>query len=98
MTTKLEIVKKKARELGYNTVRKSTRKNKKYMIEVEDEETKKSKLVHFGSTGYKDFLDHGDEKLRKYYRARHAGIRLKDGSPAYMKRGSPAFFSYYILW
>lgn len=96
MPTKLQIVKKKARELGYDNVKKSTRKNKKYMIEVIDEDTKK--FVHFGAKGYKDFLDHKNEKLRKYYRARHEGIKLKDGSPAYMRRGSPAFFSYYILW
>ena len=98
MSTKLEIVKKKARALGYDTVKKSTRKAKKYMIKVIDDDTKKSTWVHFGAKNYKDFLDHKNEKLRKYYRKRHQGIRLKDGSPAYMKRGSPAFFSYYILW
>ena len=97
MTTKFEIVKKKARELGYNNVKESTRKNKKYMIQVIDEETKKSKFVHFGARNYQDFLDHKNEKLRQYYRKRHAAIKLKDGSPAYMKRGSPAFFSYYLL-
>jgi len=98
MSLKFEIVKKKARELGYDNVKKSTRKNKKYMIEVEDEETKEKKWIHFGARNYQDFLDHGDEKLKKYYRARHSKIKLKDGSPAHFKRGSPAFFSYYILW
>jgi len=98
MTTKLEIVKKKARALGYDDLKESTRKNKKYMIQVIDEDTKKSKYIHFGAKGYKDFLDHGDEKLRKYYRARHSKIKLKNGSPAYKKKNSPAFFSYFLLW
>lgn len=42
--------------------------------------------------------DHGDARRRASYRRRHSGILNSDGNPAYRKRYSPAWFSYYFLW
>ena len=42
--------------------------------------------------------DHNDKKRRKNYRARHAGIKCKDGIPCIIKQYSPAWFSYHFLW
>lgn len=67
------------------------------------------KEVHFGDRRYAHFkdqtplklyskLDHGDTDRRRNYRKRHRGILLKDGTPAYKKKHTPAWFSYRYLW
>lgn len=52
------------------SIKPSTAKNKKYTatFNVDDKE----KRVHFGYAGSKTFLDHGDEKKRLAYVARHS--------------------------
>ena len=86
---------------------KSSRAGKKYMVLVD------GKWTHFGavkagvpmrqykdSTGfglYSDY-DHNDIERRDRYRARHRAIKLKDGTPAYKKKHSPAWFSDKFLW
>ena len=40
-------------------IKKSTKAGKKYMLE-----TPTGRLVHFGASGYEDFLTHGDEARR----------------------------------
>jgi len=83
---------------------RSNRKGKKYSVY-----TPSGKLVSFGSLGhdhYKDstglnlysHLDHNDPERRRLYRARHSKILLKDGTPAYLSKEQPAFFSYHFLW
>jgi hypothetical protein len=42
--------------------------------------------------------DHNDPQRRANYRKRHAGILSADGEPSYLKRYTPAWFSYYFLW
>ena len=75
--------------------KKSTHKHKKYMAKVEDE------WVHFGDTRYEHYkdstplkiyshLDHGDEKRRALYKARHNATRHK--------KYSPSWFSDVFLW
>lgn len=80
---------------------KSSRKNKKYMVEVD------GKKVHFGDTRYQHYkdkiglyshLDHLDKERRRRYRTRHSNIILSDGIPAYKRKYSPAWFSYHYLW
>ena len=87
--------------------KKSTRKDKKYMVKVNN------KWIHFGaivngkpmehfkdSTGlglYSKY-DHGDKKRRDAYRARHKAIKLKDGSYAYKNKNSPSYWSWLYLW
>ena len=86
--------------------KKSTRKDKKYMVKVSD------KWIHFGaivngkpmeqfkdSTGlglYSKY-DHGDKKRRNAYRARHKAIKLKDGTLAYKNKNSASYFSWKYL-
>ena len=86
---------------------KSSKANKKYMVSVD------GKVVHFGAikdgvpmSQYRDSTglglyskyDHNDKERRDRYRARHRAIKLKDGTPAYKKKYSPAWFSYNFLW
>lgn len=86
--------------------KKSTKKNKKYMVL-----TKKGKWIHFGADPriykhYKDstglglysHLDHLDKERRDRYRKRHEAILKRDGKPAYLDDEQPAFFSYHFLW
>ena len=88
--------------------KKSNRKGKKYMVEVDN------KWIHFGALkpdgkGYQHYkdstglglyshLDHGDKERRKRYRDRHSKILLKDGTPAYKNKNQSAYWSYYYLW
>ena len=76
-------------------IKKSTRKNKKYMAKVGD------KWVHWGDTRYQHYkdstplklyshLDHLDPIRRELYKARHEGTRHK--------LYSPSWFSFRILW
>ena len=44
---------------------KSTRKDKKYMLEYQ------GKIIHFGQKGASDYLQHKDPKRKELYLARH---------------------------
>lgn len=83
-------------------------RNYKYTAIMKD-----GKKVNFGHKSYQQYKDsvpksmggglyshknHGDELRRKNYRARHSGIKLKNGGLAYKTKYSPAWFSYYYLW
>ncbi len=72
----------------------SKAKGKRFSIKVND------KLINFGlwDGGNHAYIDHGDEKLKKAWRARHSKILLKDGTPAYMSKDSPDFYAWRILW
>lgn len=75
--------------------KRSTRKYKKYMVRVGNE------WIHFGDTRYEHYrdntglgiyshLNHGDEKRRKNYKARHESTRhLKN---------SASWFADKFLW
>jgi hypothetical protein len=84
--------------------KKSTRKDKKYMVR-----TPKGKLIHFGQIGFEQFkdstglglyshLDHGDKNRRRLYRLRHRAIKTKDGKPAYKDKESSSYYSWNYLW
>ena len=47
-------------------VSKSQHKGKKWRAQLPS-----GKAVHFGATGYKDYTQHGDQKRRESYLARH---------------------------
>jgi hypothetical protein len=73
----------------------SEAKNKRFAIKYDN------KTINFGLwpfSGEGTFLDHGDEKIKKAWRARHSKILLKDGTPAYMSKDSPDYFAWRILW
>ncbi len=73
--------------------KKSTRKNKKYMVTVNN------KTVHFGDTRYQHYFDkiglyshlnHMDKDRRRNFRKRH----FKNSQVKY----SPAWFALHYLW
>jgi hypothetical protein len=53
------------------TIYRSTRKNKKYMIQPPNS----MRWVHFGQIPYEDFTKHKDTKRRRNYLTRSARIR-----------------------
>lgn len=72
-----------------------------------DDKVVRQKTVQFGDKRYQQYkdqfgfwstMDHYNHERRKNYRKRHRGILAKDGTPAYKKKYSPAWFSYYYLW
>ena len=83
--------------------KKSTRKDKKYMVKVGN------KWVHFGNKNYQQYfdkvplklyshLDHKDPERRSNYRSRHKAIKLKDGTLAYKNKNSASYWSWLYLW
>jgi hypothetical protein len=69
----------------------------------------RTKRVSFGNQNYQQFrdstplqlyknLNHFDVNRLKNYSARHSKVVDKDGKPAYKKKYSRAWFSYYYLW
>ena len=88
----MENLRRRARALGATDFKKSTRVGKKYSVEY------RGKTVHFGSRGMSDFTIHKDPVRRARYRARHRKILTKSGRPAYRVKGSPAYFSWNLLW
>ena len=64
--------------------------NKKYKA-VFTKDDGKIKTVHFGASGYQDYLQSHDKNQRERYRKRHE----KDLKGDPMRAG---YLSYYILW
>ena len=75
----------------------SKAKNKKFSVFVKADSGKK-KLIHFGDSRYQDFTQHKDKKRRDSYRKRARGIENKKGEKVYLKKNSPAYWSYNFLW
>ena len=88
----MENLTRKAKQLGAESLKLSTRATKKYMVLY------RGKWVHFGAKGYSDFTMHKDAGRRANYRARHSTIRLADGRFAYTLKESPAFWAWHLLW
>lgn len=88
----MEVLKEKALKLGATEFGKSKRKDKKYFVLYE------GKKINFGSATGQTFLDHGDEKKKENWKARHSKIKDKAGVPFYTKKNSAEFWSTNILW
>jgi len=71
-------------------VKKSDKKDKKYMAVFMDDDKKKT--IHFGLKGSTTYLDTGDKKLRDSYRARHRAVYNK------AKPMSASRLSFEIIW
>ena len=81
---------------------KSTRKNKKYMVNYDH------KWIHFGDTRYDQYEDkalglykdqnHYDKKRRALYLKRAKGIKDKNGKLTYLNKTSPNYYSVKYLW
>lgn len=76
-----------ATQFGY-----SDKKNKRFYVVFNN------KMIHFGSKTNNTFIDHGNKQIRDDWQKRHSKILLKDGSPAYLDKKQPAFWSYRLLW
>jgi hypothetical protein len=79
---------------------------KKYSVYVKGANGKR-RLIHFGDSRYEQYfdklrsyrhMDHKNLRRRAAYRARHAAIKLKDGSLAYKDRAQPSYYSMKYLW
>lgn len=68
-------------------IKKSTRKDKKYMAKFSDPD----KIVHFGAKGYSDYTLHKDKDRRENYRARHASGKTAAPDTANA-------LAYHLLW
>ena len=75
---------------------KSNVKGKKFSVYVL-KNGKKTK-INFGDSNMKDFRQHKDEKRRKSYLARSAGIRNKDGKLTANDKNSANYWSRKWLW
>ena len=72
-------------------IKKSSNPKKKYTAIFYDGE-KKKKTVHFGASGYSDFLKHRDEERKKRYIDRH---KTRENWSDPMTAGA---LSRFILW
>ena len=70
-------------------LQKSTRKDKKWMVIGPDGTT-----IHFGGAGFQDFTEHGDERRKASYLARH------EKNENWTKAGidSAGFWARWLLW
>lgn len=95
MDRKLQVVQQIAKRKGFPDVQISLAKDKRFAIR-----SPSGKLVNFGLwpfSGKGAFIDHGDEKLKDAWRARHSKI-MRQGKPAYLDPESPDYYSWRILW
>ena len=74
----------------------SKAKGKKMSVYVKKDG--KKKLIHFGDSSMKDFTQHGDEKRRKQYLARSAGIKDGKGRLTKDNKNSANYYSRKFLW
>jgi len=78
-------------------VKKSTRKNKKWVAEFcmcegcSRCKPNERKFVHFGDSRYSDYTIHGDKRRRENYRSR--AVAGKDAKP-----DTAAGLAYHLLW
>lgn len=95
MDRQLKKAQQVAKSKGLSEVQISLAKDKRFAIR-----SPSGKLVNFGLwpfNGKGTFLDHGDEKIRQAWRARHSKI-MRQGKPAYQDPESPDYYSWNILW
>ena len=69
-------------------LRKSNRKDKKFMVKVDN------KTIHFGQKGYTDYTINKDDNKKKNYLARHK--KREDWNKSGIK--TAGFWSRWILW
>lgn len=88
-----EMLVKKARKLGAESLNYSSRKNNKCVATLGN-----GKKVHFGSSAYPDFLIHEDDARRDRYLARAKKIKNKQGELTWDKPESANYWSTRLLW
>ena len=85
-------LKLKGISLGAADLKRSTRKNKKWMVKY------KGKWIHFGDLRYTDFTQHRDKERRRAYLKRARGIRDKQGRLTYTNKNNANYWAIKILW
>ena len=76
-------------------VRKSTRKDKKYMITlIDSKSSKKIKTIHIGQAGASDYTKHKDPERKENYIARHSVNQ--DHTKSGVK--TSGYWSRYLTW
>ncbi len=85
MKSDINEVQRNANKYNLGNILLSSKKNKKYMIKINN------KTIYFGDSRYEDYTYHHDENKRKLFRTRNAKW-------ANMPRDSPAWMSYNLLW
>lgn len=88
----MEAIKKKALRLGASALKRSNRKNKKWMVKYNN------KWIHFGDNRYMDFTQHKNQERRKSYLKRAKGIRDGKGNLTHKNKNSANFWAINILW
>lgn len=83
-----QVVREKARRLGYNDVEISSRADKKYMV------FDGHKMVHFGQIGYDDFTKSNNKSKRENYLERATKIK----GDWKLNKYSPNNLSIHLLW
>lgn len=73
------------------TIVRSDKPEKKLKAVFKNEETGRTKAVHFGASGMDDYTKTHDEEQRTRYRERHAKDLKGDPTKA-------GYLSYYVLW
>jgi len=86
-------VRNKALKLGATDFGLSDTKTKRFYVIYNN------RKINFGSKVGHTYIDHKNELLRKNWRKRHSKIiRSSDGTPFYLIKESPSFWSYNLLW
>ena len=88
-------------KVGKYDYQKSTRKDKKLMVEVN------GKIIHFGNPDYQQYYDktgiwksknHNNKERRKNYLLRAKGIKYYDGKLTFENPESANYHSITVLW
>ena len=85
-------LKQKALGLGATDFGVSKIPNKRFYVIFNN------RKINFGSKTGKTFLDHGDNRKRKAWLARHTKIRNKQGQLVHTLKTSPSYWSKVLLW
>jgi len=94
-------------KIGKYEYEKSTRKGKKLMVKVKQNDGK-IKTIHFGNSNYQHFndktgllpksLNHNDQKRRDNYLKRSKAIKNKKGELTYLNPLSANYHAIRLLW
>ena len=88
----MEKIREKALRLGATDFNKSSVAGKRFYVK------NNGKKINFGSDVGQTFIDHGDVRKRKAWKARHSVIRTKAGAFAITLKTQPSYWSYHLLW
>ena len=88
----MDKLKEKALSLGATQFGESEVRGKRFFVVYN------GKKINFGLKGGSTYIDHGDNKKRDAWRARHGKIKLKTGEYAYKIKAQPEYWSWHLLW